>query len=77
MQEKRKKWGKWACIIGLVVLIAFVIITSIVIYHQRQKLQDLEDANDQITGSLEDQESDEQDVTTENIGIENAVIILC
>lgn len=76
-EEKRKKWIKWSWIIGLVVLIAFVIITSIVINYQRQRLKELQDANDQITGSLEDQESDEQDVTTENIGIENAVIILC
>lgn len=74
MQEKRKKWGKWACIIGLVVLIAFVIITSIVIYHQKQRLNDLQDANDQISDSLDDPENGEgqeggQDITEESVVI--------
>ena len=60
-EEKRKKWIKWSWIIGLVVLIAFVIITSIVINYQRQRLKELQDANDQITDSLDDQDGEGQE----------------
>ncbi len=72
-EEKRKKWIKWSWIIGLVVLIAFVIITSIVINYQRQRLKELQDANDQITDSLDDQDGEGQeggqDITEESVVI--------
>lgn len=47
-EEKKKKIIKWSCIIGLIVLIAFVVITSIVINDQKQKLDDLKDKNEQV-----------------------------
>lgn len=47
-EEKKKKIIKWSCIIGLIVLIAFVVITSIVINNQKQKLDDLKDKNEQV-----------------------------
>lgn len=72
-EEKRKKWIKWSWIIGLVVLIAFVIITSIVINYQRQRLKELQDANDQITDSLDDQDGEGQeggqDITEDSVVI--------
>ena len=48
-----KKIIKWSCIIGLIVLIAFVVITSIVINDQKQKLDDLKDKNEQVTPDSE------------------------
>ena len=53
MPEKKKKIIKWSCIIGLIVLIAFVVITSIVINDQKQKLDDLKDKNEQVTPDSE------------------------
>ena len=52
-EEKKKKIIKWSCIIGLIVLIAFVVITSIVINNQKQKLDDLKDKNEQVTPDSE------------------------
>ena len=52
-EEKKKKIIKWSCIIGLIVLIAFVVITSIVINEQKQKLDDLKDKNEQVTPDSE------------------------
>ena len=52
-KEKKKKIIKWSCIIGLIVLIAFVVITSIVINEQKQKLDDLKDKNEQVTPDSE------------------------
>lgn len=52
-EEKKKKIIKWSCIIGLIVLIAFVVITSIVINYQKQKLDDLKDKNEQVTPDSE------------------------
>ncbi len=52
-EEKKKKIIKWSCIIGLIVLIAFVVITSIVINDQKQKLDDLKDKNEQVTPDSE------------------------
>ena len=52
-EEKKKKIIKWSCIIGLIVLIAFVVITSIVINDQKQKLEELKDKNEQVTPDSE------------------------
>ena len=52
-EEKKKKIIKWSCIIGLIVLITFVVITSIVINNQKQKLDDLKDKNEQVTPDSE------------------------
>lgn len=52
-EEKKKKIIKWSCIIGLIVLITFVVITSIVINDQKQKLDDLKDKNEQVTPDSE------------------------
>lgn len=52
-EEKKKKIIKWSCIIGLIVLIAFVVITSIIINDQKQKLDDLKDKNEQVTPDSE------------------------
>lgn len=52
-EEKKKKIIKWSCIIGLIVLIAFVVITSIVINDQKQELDDLKDKNEQVTPDSE------------------------
>lgn len=56
--EKKKKWIKLSCIIGLAVLIVFVIITSIVIYSKREKLNDLKEDNSHISDSIEGQENE-------------------
>lgn len=48
-EEKKKKTIKWLIIGGLIVLILFVVITSCIIHRQRQRLNDLEDKNEQIT----------------------------
>lgn len=48
-EEKKKKTIKWLIIGGLIVLILFVVITSCIIHSQRQRLNDLEDKNEQIT----------------------------
>lgn len=61
-EEKRKKIIKISIIVGLVVLIAFVIITSIVIYNQNQRYDDLKEDNDHISDILDDQEEGEETV---------------
>ena len=48
-EEKKKKTIKWLIIGGLIVLILFVVITSCIIHRHRQRLNDLEDKNEQIT----------------------------
>lgn len=61
-EEKRKKIINISIIVGLVVLIAFVIITSIVIYNQNQRYDDLKEDNDHISDILDDQEDGEEAV---------------
>ncbi len=61
-EEKRKKIINISIIVGLVVLIAFVIITSIVIYNQNQRYDDLKEDNDHISDILDDQEDGEETV---------------
>ena len=49
MQEKNsKKRNSILIVIGLVLLIAIVVITSIVLNFKKQKLEDMEDQNQQI-----------------------------
>ncbi len=60
--ERRKKIINISIIVGLVVLIACVIITSIVIYNQNQSYDDLKDDNDHILDVLDDQGDGEEAV---------------
>ena len=55
--EKKKKIINISLIVGLIVLIVFVIITSIVIYNQNQRYNDLKQDNDHISDILDDQEN--------------------
>lgn len=61
-EKKRKKIINISIIVGLVVLIACVIITSIVIYNQNQSYDDLKDDNDHILDVLDDQGDGEEAV---------------
>lgn len=61
MQEKNsKKRNSLLIVIGLVLLIAIVVITSIVLNFKKQKLEDMEDQNQQIEDALP--EEGDQDV---------------
>ena len=61
MQEKNsKKRNSILIIIGLVLLIVIVVITSIVLNFKKQKLEDMEDQNQQIEDALP--EEGDQDV---------------
>lgn len=57
--EKKKKIINISLIVGLIVLIAFVIITSIVLYNQRERYNNLKEDNDHISDILDEQEKEE------------------
>ncbi len=57
--EKKKKIINISLIVGLIVLIAFVIITSIVLYNQRERYDNLKEDNDHISDILDEQEKEE------------------
>ena len=61
-EEKRKKIINISIIVGVVVLIACVTITSIVIYNQNQSYDDLKEDNCHISDILDDQEDGEEAV---------------
>lgn len=50
MQEKKKKWVNLLLWIGLGVLIAFVIITSIVVNYKQKEYNRIKKQNDIISG---------------------------
>ncbi len=51
-EDKKKKIIKWSVIAGLILLIVFVIVTTIVINYQKQKIDEVNDKNDQIEQEL-------------------------
>lgn len=57
--EKKKKIINISLVVGLIVLIAFVIITSIVLYNQRERYNNLKEDNDHISDILDEQEKEE------------------
>ncbi len=57
--EKKKKIINISLVVGLIVLIAFVIITSIVLYNQRERYDNLKEDNDHISDILDEQEKEE------------------
>lgn len=57
--EKKKKIINISLIVGLIVLIAFVIITSIVLYNQNERYNNLKEDNDHISDILDEQEKEE------------------
>ncbi len=57
--EKKKKIINISLVVGLIVLIAFVIITSIVLYNQRGRYDNLKEDNDHISDILDEQEKEE------------------
>ena len=56
MQEKKKKIINISIIVGLIVLIAFVVVTSIVINYQKEKRDRLEQDNEHISDILDDEQ---------------------
>lgn len=60
--EKKKKIINISLIVGLIVLIAFVIITSIVIHNQNQRYEDLKEDNDHITDIIDKQEGEQSNL---------------
>ena len=56
-EEKKKKIINISLIVGLIVLIAFVIITSIIIHNGNEKYNNLQDENERIEEILSEQES--------------------
>lgn len=57
--EKKKKIINISLVVGLIVLIAFVIITSIVLYNQNERYNNLKEDNDHISDILDEQEKEE------------------
>ena len=51
-EDKKKKIIKLSVIAGLILLIVFVIVTTIVINYQKQKIDEVNDKNDQIEQEL-------------------------
>lgn len=51
-EDKKKRIIKWSVIAGLILLIVFVIVTTIVINYQKQKIDEVNDKNDQIEQEL-------------------------
>lgn len=62
-EDKKKKIIKWSVIAGLILLIVFVIVTTIVINYQKQKIDEINDKNDQIEQEL----GEESENQTENL----------
>lgn len=56
MPEKKKKIINISTIVGLIVLIAFVVVTSIVINYQKEKRDRLEQDNEHISDILDDEQ---------------------
>lgn len=56
MPEKKKKIINISIIVGLIVLISFVVVTSIVINYQKEKRDRLEQDNEHISDILEDEQ---------------------
>ena len=56
MPEKKKKIINISIIVGLIVLIAFVVVTSIVINYQKEKRDRLEQDNEHISDILDDEQ---------------------
>ena len=56
MPEKKKKIINISIIVGLIVLIAFVVVTSIVINYQKEKRDRLEQDNQHISDILDDEQ---------------------
>lgn len=56
---ERKKIINISIIVGLIILIAFVIVTSIVINYQKNKLNNLEQDNQEVSDVLEDWQVEE------------------
>ena len=56
---ERKKIINISIIVGLIILIAFVIVTSIVINYQKNKLNNLEQDNQVVSDVLEDWQVEE------------------
>lgn len=56
MTEKKKKIINISIIVGLIVLIAFVVVTSIVINYQKEKRDRLEQDNEHISDILDDEQ---------------------
>lgn len=62
-EDKKKKIIKWSVIAGLILLIVFVIVTTIVINYQKQKIDEVNDKNDQIEQEL----GEESETQSENL----------
>lgn len=56
MPEKKKKIINISIIVGLIVLISFVVVTSIVINYQKEKRDGLEQDNEHISDILDDEQ---------------------
>ncbi len=56
MPEKKKKIINISIIVGLIVLISFVVVTSIVINYQKEKRDRLEQDNEHISDILDDEQ---------------------
>ncbi len=56
---EKKKIINISIIVGLIILIAFVIVTSIVINYQKNKLNNLEQDNQEVSDVLEDWQVEE------------------
>lgn len=56
MPGKKKKIINISIIVGLIVLIAFVVVTSIVINYQKEKRDRLEQDNEHISDILDDEQ---------------------
>lgn len=54
-KEKLKKWSIWG---GLVLLILFVIITSVILYAKKSELARIKDENDKIFQEIVISEND-------------------
>ncbi len=64
-EDKKKKIIKWSVIAGLILLIVFVIVTTIVINYQKQKIDEVNDKNDQIEQEL----GEESETQSENLNL--------
>ena len=56
MPAKKKKIINISIIVGLIVLISFVVVTSIVINYQKEKRDRLEQDNEHISDILDDEQ---------------------
>lgn len=64
-EDKKKKIIKLSVIAGLILLIVFVIVTTIVINYQKQKIDEVNDKNDQIEQEL----GEESETQSENLNL--------